>query len=102
MRCSSAITTVMTMTREPTLIVPREMSVMPMPNIDSMKRASSTPFVTRSHSDHHHSRRWEWRWRPIDSPTCCLSKATSPVSWTVSMLVAVSTIRPRSWDEASA
>ena len=68
MRCSRAITTVTTMTREPTLIRPREMSPMPMPNIDSMKRARSTPFVTRSHSDHHHSRRWERRWRPIDSP----------------------------------
>ncbi len=75
---------------------------MPMPNIDRMKRARSTPFVTSSHSDHHHSRRWERRWRPIDSPTCCRSKATSPVSCTVSMLVVVSTILPRSWDEASA
>ncbi len=102
MRCSRAITTVTTMTSEPTLIRPRVISHMPMPNIATMKAASSNPFATSSHSDHHHSRRWETRWKPIDSPTCCRSKAPSPVCWTMSMLAVVSTILPRSCDDASA
>ena len=102
MRCSRAMTTVTTITSEPTLMSPREMRDMPMPNIERMKRASRRPFVTSSHSDHHHSRRWETRWCPIDSPTCCRSCSASPVSWTVSMLEVVSTIFPRSRDEDSA
>ena len=63
MRCSSAITTVITMTREPTLMAPLCDEAHPqVQSMPTMNTARSRPFVTSTHSDHHHSRRWDTRW----------------------------------------
>ncbi len=61
MRCSSAITTVITMTREPTLMAPVAIRWIPRASMPTMNTARRRPFVTSTHSDHHHSRKWEVR-----------------------------------------
>ena len=57
MRCSSASTTVITMTKDPTLMAPPSSRRMAMASMPRMNEARRAPFVTNTHSDHHHSRR---------------------------------------------
>jgi hypothetical protein len=102
MRCSRASTTVITMTSEPTLSAELSMSRMPIANMERMNAARSAPFVTSTHSDHHHSRRCATRWWLTYSLMCPFSYSTSPEARTASMFDVLSTICPRSCDDDSA